>query len=744
MPPSLNPSKSLALGVCLSIFGSASLAETETEIEIDSEAETRVLELGSTDVLATSLGRTTENSGSYTTGNMSAATRLHLSIKETPQSVSVMSRQQLDDFQLNTLSEAMAHVTGVTVQRNDSERPTYYSRGYAINNFQIDGMLNTFSGLKSDSDTIIYDRIEVVRGATGLTTGAGDPSGTIAMVRKRPTHALAAKAGVSAGSYDNYYSYLDVGGPLGWDGRLRGRTVLAYRDNRSFMDKYANQREVAYGVLEADLTDSTVLAVGYDYQNKHVQGSSWGTVPFWNADGSKADLPRSTNLSAPWSSWPLQDQTFFATLDQRLGNDWLMKVAYTHRQSETDGKVYYGGNGFPEANGSGMQAWYSHFGGEERMDALDFNLAGPFQLLGRTHDFMIGYGESERRNSEPYRTGLNVGEGYDKIADWKYMGGVPKFYDIDTGLDNGRSHTRQKAGYIATRLNPTERLHLVLGSRYGSWDTERKNWSYDDTLAVTGRSHSAQTQNDQWTPYAGVLYDLNDRFTAYASYADIFNPQSVVDVDKQYIEPIVGKVYELGLKGSLLEERLNLSTAVFRSKQDNVAEVDDSVPPNGNEVFYTSGGKGIVVEGFEAEIAGEVASDWQMSMGYSYTHAAAANKQRKGTEQPLNLVRFSTTYQVVPALTVGASLDWQSDTFRLANRPIGRKGDTIVTTRDKISQKAFSVVGLMARYRIDPHLSASINVKNLFDEHYYNNVGFYNGVYHGEPRTLMVGLDWTL
>ncbi len=527
MPPSINHSMTLTLGLCASVFSPLSLAEAETK------SEGSVLELGSTDVVATSLGSTTENSGSYTTGSMSAATRLNLSIKETPQSVSVISRQQLDDFQLNTLSEAMAHVTGVTVQRNDSERPTYYSRGYAINNFQIDGMLNTFSGLKSDSDTIIYDRIEVVRGATGLTTGAGDPSGTIAMVRKRPTHELAVKSGVSGGSYDNYYTYLDVGGPLGWEGRLRGRTVLAYRDNKSFMNKYATQREVAYGVLEADLTDSTVLAVGYDYQNKHVQGSSWGTVPFWNADGSKANLPRSTNLSAPWSSWPLKDQTVFATLDQRLGNDWLMKVAYTHRQTDSDGKVYYGGNGFPEADRSGMRAWYSHFGGEEKMDAIDFNLSGPFQLLGRSHDFMIGYGESERRNSEPYRLDLPVPQDYDKIPDWKYMGSIPKFYDIDTGLDGARSYTRQKAGYIATRLNPTDRLHFVIGSRYGSWETERREWDYDDALNVAGQSTTKQTQNDQWTPYAGVLFDLTEQFTAYVSYTDIFNPQTVRDVNKQ-------------------------------------------------------------------------------------------------------------------------------------------------------------------------------------------------------------------
>ncbi|MFJ4065833.1 TonB-dependent siderophore receptor [Pseudomonas sp. NPDC089996] len=735
MSAPISRSTTLTLGFCVTLLGTA-----------DTQAEEGVLELGSTEILAQGLGSTTENSGSYTTGSMSAATRLNLSIKETPQSVSVITRQQLDDFQLDSLSEAMAHVTGVTVQRNDSERPAYYSRGYAINNFQIDGMLNTFSVLKSDSDTIIYDRIEVVRGATGLTTGAGDPSGTIAMVRKRPTGELAIKSGVSAGSYDNYSTYLDVGGPLGGDGRLRGRTVLAYRDSKSFMDRYASQREVAYGILEADLTDSTVLAVGYDYQNKDVQGASWGTVPYWNASGGKADLPRATNMSAPWSSWPLKDKTAFVTLDQHLANDWSLKAAYTHRQSDTDGKVYYGGSGFPEADRSGMSAFISHFSGEEKMQAIDLNLAGPYQLFGRSHDFMIGYGVSERRNRSPFFAGRNDPPDYALIPDWKYMGDVVKFSDYDSGRDASRSHIKQKAGYIATRLNPTDRLHFVLGSRYGSWETESDSWSYDANLALTRASHSEQTQNDQWTPYAGVLYDLTEHYTVYASYTDIFNPQTVRDVNEKYLEPIVGKVYEIGLKGSLLDDRLNLSTAVFRSKQDNVAEQDDSVPPGPNgETYYKSGGKGVVVEGFEAEIAGEVLPGWQMSLGYSYTHAATGDKQRKNTEQPLNLVRLSSTYKVTPALTVGGTVDWQSDNYKAASRPAGRDADgNIITVADTISQKAFSVVGLMARYQFDEHLSASLNVKNLFDEHYYNNLGFYNGVYHGEPRTMMVSLDWTL
>ena len=126
-----------------------------------------------------------------------------------------------------------------------------------------------------------------------------------------------------------------MGGPLGFDGRLRGRTVLAYRDSKSFRDNYALKREVAYGILEADLTDDTTVAVGYDYQDKQVRGSSWGTTPYWTGTGEKANLGRSTNYATPWSSWPKKDKTAFATLDQQLFDNWRLKAAYTHRSSDS-------------------------------------------------------------------------------------------------------------------------------------------------------------------------------------------------------------------------------------------------------------------------------------------------------------------------------------------------------------------------------------------------------------------------
>jgi len=735
-------SMTLTIGLFSVVASPDLLAETDPE--------NKALELRATSITAEGLGATTEHTGAYTTGSMSTATRLNLSVKETPQSISVITRQQMDDFNLNTLTEVLRQTTGVNVQHNDSDRVSYSSRGYGINNFQIDGMLNTFGYMKSDSDTIIYDRIEVVRGATGLTTGAGDPSATVNMVRKRPTAQWQAKTGVSGGSHDNYYSFVDVGGPLAYDGKLRGRTVLAYRDSQSFRDNYALQRAVGYGILEGDLSDDTVLAVGFDYQDKQVQGTSWGTVPYWNSQGGKAGLSRSTNMAAHWSSWPLTDKTTFASLDHHLGGDWHLKAAYTHRQSDTDGKVYYGGAGFPNDDRSGMTAWASHMRGTSRMEAIDLNLAGSYALLGREHELMMGYGEATQRDVSPVMRD-NIPDGYYSIEDWKYMGGIGKFPDTVTGLKGEHSSKQQKAGYLATRLSLTERLHAVLGSRYGSWELESAAPEYTANDQLLRANKTRQTHNDMWTPYAGLLYDITPEYTVYASYTDIFKPQSLKDVSNKYLEPVVGSNYEVGLKGSLLQERLNVAAAYFWSKQDNVAERDDSVPPNPitGEEYYKSGGKGNKVSGFELEVAGEVMPDWNLTAGYTYTHSVNGTDKRNNTGQPLNLLKVSSAYRLPGAwrnLTVGGAVNWQSDIHEFGNRPTGARDSegNRITTRAKITQQAYSVVNLMSRYQFDEHVTASLNVNNLFDKKYYERVGFYNGVYWGDPRSITLALDWKL
>jgi outer membrane receptor for ferric coprogen and ferric-rhodotorulic acid len=412
--------------------------------------------------------------------------------------------------------------------------------------------------------------------------------------------------------------------------------------------------------------------------------------------------------------------------------------------------VYYGGAGFPNPDGSGMTAWTNQMVGTSKMDVVDLNLNGTYALLGRDHELMVGYGESEQRDASPYQR-YTTPAGYEQIEDWKHMGGIPKFPDRTTNLQGEHSSKKQKAGYLATRLSLTDKLHTVLGSRYGSWDIESVSPEYDANFNLTQAPKTRQTHNDMWTPYAGLLYDVTPEYTVYASYTDIFNPQSVRDVSRKYLEPVVGSNYEVGVKGSLLNERVNVGLAYFWSKQDNVAELDNTATPDPitREQFYTSSGKGSKVDGFEAEVSGEVLPDWNLTAGYSYTHSLNGSKQRNNTNVPLNMLKVSTSYRLPGewrGLTVGGGLNWQSDFYQLASRPTGARNaqGNLITERTNITQQAYTVVNLMSRYQFDEHVSASVNVNNLFDKKYYERVGFYNGVYWGDPRSITLALDWKL
>ena len=177
----------------------------------------------------------------------------------------------MNDFALNSIDDVMRHTPGVSVVTYDSERTEYYARGFAIQNFQYDGIPmrrdSAYSAGNTLSDMAIYDRIEVLKGATGLRTGSGDPGATINLIRKKPTRLFQGHAQLGIGSWDNYRSELDASGALNEAGTLRGRAVAAYQDKHSYSDDYKRRSSVFYGVIEADLAPSTLLTLGADSQN---------------------------------------------------------------------------------------------------------------------------------------------------------------------------------------------------------------------------------------------------------------------------------------------------------------------------------------------------------------------------------------------------------------------------------------------------------------------------------------------
>ncbi|UUN91056.1 TonB-dependent siderophore receptor [Pseudomonas extremorientalis] len=681
------------------------------------------LELGTTQVTANQLGTVTEGTGSYTPGTIATATRLVLTPRETPQSISVVTRQVMDDFGLDAIDDVMRHTPGITVSTYDTERTNYYSRGFSIVNFQYDGIPTLrdaqYSAGQTLTDMAIYDRVEVLKGATGLLTGAGGPGGTINLIRKKPTSEFKSSIELGAGSWDNYRSQVDVSGPLTETGNVRGRAVAAYQDKHSFLDHYSRKTGVLYGILEFDLDENTLLTVGADYQDSDPKGSSWtGTRTIFDATGKKLDLPRSFNNGPKWGSWEQYSRTAFATLEHTFDSGWVTKGQYNHQINGYNAPLGY----ISQDSATASSIYARKYVGDTTSDSLDVYASGPFELFGREHELVIGQSLSiSKWKAKDYTATTYFNNSYD-FYNWHGQAIEPLW----TATKINDETTRQTGTYVTGRFSLTDELHLLLGSRVANYQ-------------VTGTSDTQES--GKVVPYAGLTYDLNDNFTAYASYTEIFQPQTQYRTrTRTMLDPNEGKNYELGLKGEFFDGRLNSSLAYFEVHEENRPLADTAWNSQPGVDFSYIGTK-TKTKGYEAEISGELARGWQLQAGYTHKIARDDDGKKVATWEPEDQVSFYTTYKLqgnLDKLTVGGGARWQSAGWQTVNNwgyPGGGRSE-------KFTQAPYWLVDLMTRYQVTENLSATLNVNNLFDKHYYTNIGFYDSAYPGDPRNVMVTTRW--
>lgn len=674
----------------------------------------------------------TEGTGSYTMDRPSStATGLDLTLRETPQSVTVITRDRMDDFGLKNIDAVMSQTPGITVASYDSDRTNYYSRGFSIGNFLYDGFVSNHRNIgyaagNTTTDMAIYDRIEVIKGVSGLTTGVGSLGGSINLIRKRPTKEFQGIVELGGGSWNNYRGQVDMGGPLTASGSVRVRAVAAYQDTDSFMERYNRKTLVLYGIGEIDLAPGTLLTIGADFQNSRPKGSSWsGTFPLINAQGGFNTVPRSFSNAARWSHWDQDTRTIFARVEQDLGDGWSGKLQLERKANLYDAALGTIQGFYPRADGS-ASIYSAYYGGKTLSNSLDIQAKGPLHLLGGEHQLIAGFyaSRSRWRGNGDWSTPADYNG---RVADFYHWDGniaEPVWGPWDQVIDD---ITKQYGAYLTAQIGVIGGLKLIGGGRLITYD-------------FRGRGTTIKV-NNRLTPYAGLTYDLDDNFTLYASYADVFMPQDpwIVDRNNRILNPDEGQNYEAGIKAAFLDGRLNASAAYFQIHESNRQGYDDiyNANPTNPSVDWAYTAIKAKTKGFEIEMSGEIRPGLQLQAGYTHKVIRDSTGAEVSTYEPRDQFSLYTNYkpQALAGLTIGGGFRLQGKAWQdVYNSPLSRY--------DRFTQGAYVVADLMASYKLNDHATVSVNVNNLFDKTYLTNVGFYTSGAFGTPRNFRADLKY--
>ncbi len=678
-------------------------------------------------------GQRSEGTDDYGVTDQRTATRIQMSQRETPQSISVVTRAQIEDFQLNDVNALLTTVPGVSVLTSDTDRIYYSARGFDIQTFQIDGIGLPFSfGIQTGSiDTAIYDRIEVVRGAPGLLSPTGNPSAVVNFIRKRPYRELKASASAQYGSYDNLRFDADISVPLTKDGSVRARAVGAFLDTDSHLDRYGLRRWTGYGIVEADLGPNTVISAGYGHQDHRSRGAMWGAIPLYYTDGTRLEFDRTANYAPEWSSWGVVDRQVFGDLTHDFGNGWTGKVSVLRRATSEDDTLFYVyGNPVRGAPGGidygdpddplDTRAIFSYpgaFRGQTRNLTIDAYLSGKLSVGGRDHDVVLGL----QRGAEKYRqyssydySQVGIPLSLDTFFDGNFpQVNFPEPYDLS--LD---THTVRETIYGLVRLNPADPLKIMLGGNYTHATSEGTSYG---TPQAYDRS--------RFSPFVGATFDVSSNISLYASYAKIFRPQVEVSATNEILPPIVGDNLEGGVKGEWFDGRLYASAALFQARQNNTA-FGQFDPTLGRTVYTPVDAKS---QGVELEFGGQLAPGLQATGGFTFMKIRNEDDQPERTFVPRNIGRLNLTYSppALPKLKVGTSIQYQSDFYFQPPGGFTPAGDPI-----RLDQGDYVLADLMGRYELTPNVALSVNVRNVTNKRYLSALTF-DQSYYGAPRTVL-------
>ena len=686
------------------------------------------------------------------------ATRTATPLREIPQSISIISQEQIQDQNDFDLNDALGNEAGISLSQQDSLHSIPYSRGFPVTTFHLDGgaALDAFDFLSVAAQDVFdapdlgeFDHIEVLHGSDALFGGNGKPGATVSLVRKRPLPDPEFRTSVQTGSWNNYRLEGDATGPLAFDERLQGRLDAVFTGKDYFFDTARFDKQKIFGALKYDLTPTTVVIAGGSYERINALPAASGLPR--SPDGSDPHLPRSTALAFDWENYTKRTREAYLQFAQSLGGRAKFTVNVTSLQSGVDYAETGGGILLDPATGLVAYPGYAEFTEQpttQHQFALDATLAAAFDWLGRR--FNVAAGADFTRQT------------YLLAVKDIYLPDPPliNLFHIDPGsLPDPRSgdfpyqttdspYTSNLRGFYASiRAYLIAQLSLSLGGRLSDGRTTSQI-----TYSIPGSSASGLYQSiNTWklSPYAGVMYEIGRHYSAYVSYADIPLSNGPSQRSNGSLLPAEDGVnLEAGLKSSWHGGALTGSVAVYGIEQSQVPVPDLAAPATKLSAVCCYVPTGInKSKGVEIGITGRAAPGWLLGVSYAYNIFRFTDAGEGTGPTPRHLFKLWTSADLPGSLrrwSIGGDLHAQSSIYLQEEQclQVDTLGNCTAISRINDIQKGYATLNLRTAYRIDSHWRVTVGLSNVFDRIYYQTLGVsYGRSWYGQPRAFQLRID---
>jgi len=649
-------------------------------------------------------GVVTEQSESYAAPMTTVGGRQPQHTRDVPQTITVLTRQRLDDAAATTIEEAAYTLPGLTTATGDGFLASLYARGQEVFQYYVDGAQRPYLSIFGTApDLFFFDRVEIMSGPSGVFQGSGEPVGTLNLVRKRPLDEITFQGGAEANTFGGYRGEFDVLTYFNEEKSVRGRFAVVGEEGENFVDLNQMDRYGAYGTVEIDIMESSTIAIGGIVE--HIDRADFSGLPTFN-DGTLIDLPRDTFVGAPYDDSDTDTVEVFAEFEHAFDFGGVLKFSTRRYERRSDILNALGVSGVDPATGlfSVFNFARDH---EEIDDFVDLNMTAPF-IAGHVPIEIVA-GADYRRSEQTTLQQFDFSPAQQNIFAFDpslIVKPTITFPGVGPGFNiNSLTEVDEYGLYAQARAEVLDGLKLNVGGRMSF---------YDSSVTDLVRGGTSKIDETNFAPYFGVTYDVIDPVTVYASYASIFQPQTDLQVDGSNVEPRIGDQYEVGVKAELMDGAL-LAQASYYFIRDRNRATDDP-----NNLGFFVGTEEADTQGVELLVTGSPYPGVQVSAGYTHVDTELTNDPTS----PNNFVAFAKyTFEGgdLDGLSIGAGVR-AADSFAIQDGAV------------RIKAKGYAVFDAMVRYDMTENVAVQLNVRNLSDEKYYERINeVIRGNFYGEP-----------